>query len=188
MTNLDALARYEFLCNVRDIAFSRLVRKSFGAFGNGSRLTPPLQVEGAARISIGCNVHIRSNTWLLTLREDARLEIDDGASIMGFCVLSAAASVRLGRDVLLARNVYISDHSHGKRSASVPIKDQPLDGVAPVDVGDGAWLGQNVVVLPGVRIGAGAVVGANSVVGDNVPARTVAVGSPARIVNEIPTS
>lgn len=53
---------------------------------------------------------------------------------------------------------------------------------APVLIDDGAWLGQNLVVCPGVRIGKGAVVGANSVVLSNVPDNAVAVGAPARIV------
>jgi acetyltransferase-like isoleucine patch superfamily enzyme len=47
---------------------------------------------------------------------------------------------------------------------------------------EGAWLGQNVVVGPGVTIGRGAVIGANSVVLSDVPARSVAVGSPATVV------
>jgi acetyltransferase-like isoleucine patch superfamily enzyme len=51
-----------------------------------------------------------------------------------------------------------------------------------VEIGDGALLGQNVVVCPGVRIGRGAVVGANSVVRDDIPDRAIAVGAPARVV------
>ncbi len=47
------------------------------------------------------------------------------------------------------------------------------------------WLGANVTVLPGVTIGDDAVVGAGSVVTKDVPARTVAVGSPARLVRTI---
>ena len=49
-------------------------------------------------------------------------------------------------------------------------------------IGDGAWLGQNVVVCPGVTIGRGAVIGANAVVLDDVPDYAVAVGVPASVV------
>ena len=55
----------------------------------------------------------------------------------------------------------------------------------PVEIGDGAWLGENVVVGPGVCIGRGAVIGANAVVLDDVPERSVAVGAPARIVRSL---
>ncbi|MGO1885884.1 MAG: DapH/DapD/GlmU-related protein, partial [Citricoccus sp.] len=47
------------------------------------------------------------------------------------------------------------------------------------------WLGANVTVLPGVTIGDNSVVGAGSVVTKDVPANTVAVGSPARVVREL---
>jgi acetyltransferase-like isoleucine patch superfamily enzyme len=49
---------------------------------------------------------------------------------------------------------------------------------------DGAWLGQNSVIL-GATIGAGAVVAANSVVLEDVPPRTVAAGAPAKVVREL---
>jgi acetyltransferase-like isoleucine patch superfamily enzyme len=94
-------------------------------------------------------------------------------------------SVRLGRKVLLARNVYISDHSHAFADVTRAVLDQGITKVEPVEIGDGAWLGQNVVVGPGVRIGRGAVVGANSVVLEDVPDYAVAVGAPARVVREL---
>jgi acetyltransferase-like isoleucine patch superfamily enzyme len=59
---------------------------------------------------------------------------------------------------------------------------QGVDRIAPVEIGDGAWLGENVVVGPGVRIGRGAVVGANAVVLESVPDHAVAVGAPAHVV------
>jgi lipopolysaccharide O-acetyltransferase len=47
---------------------------------------------------------------------------------------------------------------------------------------DSLWIGEHVVILPGVRIGEYSVIGANSVVTESVPARSVAVGAPARVV------
>ncbi len=59
---------------------------------------------------------------------------------------------------------------------------QGLRDVAEVRIGAGAWLGQNVVVMPGVTIGCNAVIGANSVVTSDVPDHSVAVGAPARLI------
>ena len=112
------------------------------------------------------------------------LEVGDGTSIAGNCVLSAARSVRLGRKVLLARNVYISDHIHAYGDTGRAVLEQGVEQIREVVVEDGAWLGQNVVVCPGVTIGRGAVVGANSVVLEEVPAHSLAVGAPARVVRE----
>ena len=64
----------------------------------------------------------------------------------------------------------------------LPVHHQGVTRVRPVEIADGAWLGENAVVLPGVRIGRGAVIGANSVVNIDVPDGGVAVGVPARII------
>jgi acetyltransferase-like isoleucine patch superfamily enzyme len=98
-------------------------------------------------------------------------------------VLSAATSVRLGEKVLIARNVYVSDHIHAYGNPEVAVLDQGLTRLQPVVIEDGAWLGENVVVCPGVTIGRGAVIGANAVVREDVPPHAVAVGIPARVVS-----
>nr|WP_244522749.1 acyltransferase [Geodermatophilus africanus] len=112
------------------------------------------------------------------------IHIGDRVSVSGLATVSAVESVVIEDSVLIARGVYISDHSHGV-NADQPIRDQGITGVAPVRVERGAWLGQNAVVLPGVVVGHGAVIGANSVVSRDVPPRSVAVGAPARIVRSL---
>ena len=97
----------------------------------------------------------------------------------------AATSITLGRKVLLARNVYIADHSHAFDDTTRAVLDQGINAVAPVEIGDGAWLGENVVVGPGVRIGQGAVIGANSVVLTDVEDFASAVGAPARVIRSL---
>ena len=59
--------------------------------------------------------------------------------------------------------------------------EQPTDE-RDVHIGARTWLGRGVVVLPGVRIGAGTIVGAGSVVARDLPDDVVAVGVPARVV------
>ena len=56
----------------------------------------------------------------------------------------------------------------------------------PVCIGSGSWLGFGTVVLPGAAIGEHVVIGANSVVTGVIPSFTVAAGSPARVIKEIP--
>src|SRR5258707_9711943 len=158
---------------------------SLMALGSNSYIDPPVTVQGPHRISIGSDVYVGPGCWLFTEGEDALLEIGDGTRMSGYCVLSAVSRVTLGRSVLLGRNVYIADNSHGIRDPVVPIADQPLEAVAPVTVGDGAWLCQNAVILSGVTIGAGAVVGANSVVRRDVAPRTIVAGVPASLVRQI---
>lgn len=179
---------YELWRTARDRAFTLAMRSSLQGIGARSRLSLPIQLVGAERITIGSHVYLGPGCWLLTHEPAGTLEIGDGTSIAGYCVLSAAVNVKIGRSVLFARNVYIADHRHGFDAPEAPIIDQPIEDLRPVVVEDGAWLGQNVVLLPGVRIGKGAVVGANSVIREDVPPRAVAVGSPGRVVRQLPTA
>lgn len=179
------LASYQGFARLRAKAFSLLSGGAFASFGARSVIQPPVRLGGVHRISVGSDVFVGAGSWLQVLEgpgDEPALALGDGTSVAGGCVLSAAWSVRLGRKVLLARNVYVSDHVHAFRDLERAVLDQGVDRVEPVEIGDGAWLGQNVVVCPGVSIGRGAVIGANSVVREDVPDYAVAVGAPARVV------
>lgn len=180
------LRAYRGLIRIRDKAFSTAIGGAFAAFGPDSVIQLPVRVVGEGRIAIGRGVFIGAGSWLQALPcasgGSPQISVGDGTRIAGYCVLSSASSLTIGRCVLIARNVYISDHNHAYRDFTRPVLDQGIDTVLPVEVGDGAWLGQNTVVTPGVHIGRGAVVGANSVVTTDVPNHCVAVGAPARVV------
>lgn len=152
-------------------------------------LMNPLRLGGEERIAVGNHVFLGPDSWLQTLpdgeNQSAAIIIGSGTSIVGWCVISAVRSVILEESVLFARNVYVSDHIHRYSQVGIPIMEQGVDKVAPVLIKRGAWLGQNVVVCPGVTIGRGAVIGANSVVLNDIPDYSVAVGAPARVVKTI---
>jgi acetyltransferase-like isoleucine patch superfamily enzyme len=177
-----SLGFYRFLVRARDKTFSVAVSGAFASFGARTVIQLPVRLHGERGITIGSDVFVGADSWLQAIG-DGRLEIGDGTSFAGGCVLSAATSVRLGRKVLVARNVYISDHVHSYSDAERAVLDQGVTNLEPVEIGDGAWLGENVVVCPGVTIGRGAVIGANAVVRDDVPAHAVAVGIPAHVVS-----
>jgi acetyltransferase-like isoleucine patch superfamily enzyme len=137
-------------------------------------------------MSLGEAVIIHRDCWI-TIAAGSRpkgikLIIGSHCGIGMGATIAAAQQVVLGEHVLLARNVYIADHGHAFSDPSRPIMDQGIDSIQPVSIGKNSWLGQNVVVLPGVAIGEHCVIGANSVVNRSVPDFSVAVGSPARVV------
>ncbi|MGH2383113.1 MAG: acyltransferase, partial [Candidatus Limnocylindria bacterium] len=166
-------------------AFSVLAGHAFAEFGARSILQPPIRLKGEDRIAVGRDVFVGAGSWLQVVgreTEGVAIVIGDGTSIAGNCVLSAASSVTLGPRVLIARGVYVSDHIHAFEDPSRAVMDQGLARIEAVEVAEGAWLGENVVICPGVRIGRGAVVGANAVVLDDVPDHALAVGVPAKVV------
>ena len=82
----------------------------------------------------------------------------------------------------MSDRVFIGDSYHAYSDVTRSIIDQPMENAGAVTIGDGAFIGINAVILPGVSIGDHAVVGASSVVTRDVPAYSVAVGNPARVI------
>ncbi|KAG6610780.1 Maltose O-acetyltransferase [Phytophthora cinnamomi] len=98
------------------------------------------------------------------------------------CVLLDVCPITIGDRVLLAPNVQLYTASHPlcpkKRAAKLEIGK-------PITIEDDAWIGGNVVIVPGVRIGHGAVIGAGSVVTKDVPPMCVYAGNPAKFIKKI---
>jgi acetyltransferase-like isoleucine patch superfamily enzyme len=169
--------------------YTLLLASQFKEFGAGSRIMPPFRYYGLNQISLGEKVTINRDCWIHVVggREDdesAKIVIQAHAGIGMGATISAAQQVIIGEYVLLARNVYISDHAHAYENLDMPIMHQGIDSIAPVSIGRNTWLGENAVVLPGVTIGQHCVIGANAVVNTSIPDFSVAVGAPARVVRQ----
>ena len=172
---------------IRTRLFTLLLSSQFKEFGAGARISPPFRFYGLNRMSLGEGVMINRDCWLQTIpgcgdADSSQLIIKAFAGIGMGAHVSAAKQVLIEEYVLLARNVYISDHAHAFENIDLPIMEQGINHIAPVTIGRETWLGQNVVVLPGVTIGKHCVIGANSVVNSSIPDYCVAVGSPARVI------
>ena len=158
----------------------------FGQFGFRSRLAAPDMLTQPGRIRIGRQVYIGKGARIEALgdgdRQQPKIEIGDGTSIQMYFHCGAADRVSIGRDVLIAGRVYISDHDHRADDPDLPPRHARELVVKPVVIGDGAWLGEGCVILKGVTIGARAVVGANAVVTREVPPFAVVAGVPARLI------
>ncbi|KJL40333.1 acyltransferase [Microbacterium trichothecenolyticum] len=184
---MNGMTAVQNAMRLRDALYTSVVRGGFASFGAGSRIMLPFRAGNPQMVSVGSHVLIGPSSWFMVPRLDGPgpvIHLHDRVR-MNQTSITAVREVVIEEAVELARGVYISDHMHGFDDPHTPIRDQPLVRVAPVRVERGAWLGQNVVVMPGVTIGAGAVVGANSVVTRDIPARTVAVGAPARVIREL---
>ncbi len=131
-------------------------------------------------IAIGNGVFVGRNSILSCKNGD--IVLDDGVNVGFNCELFSASRVHVGADTLLAAYCYLIGGDHEMGAASTAVGAQPRRSQG-VDVGAGAWLGAGAKVLDGVSIGDGAVIGAGAVVREAVPARTVAVGVPARIIS-----
>jgi maltose O-acetyltransferase len=125
-------------------------------------------------------------TWLRTEHGENRLTVYAGglirigpASLLNGAMIIAKSEVHIGSEARLAFGVRILDSDLHDLDRETP------EQVAPVRIGSRVWLGANVQVLRGVTIGDDVVVGGGSVVTRDLPARVLAVGSPARPIRSI---
>lgn len=115
---------------------------------------------------------------------DSRIYVGNRVTATASLQVIACREVIIEDDVMFASNVFICDALHGYERGDIPYKYQGLTGIAPIYIKRGCWIGQNVVVLPGVTIGEYCIIGANSVVNKSIPDRSIAVGSPARVIKQ----
>jgi acetyltransferase-like isoleucine patch superfamily enzyme len=165
----------------------------FYSWGRKSTLSHPDLLFNPGRISIGNNVEIRKGARLETrARLDTRgekanspkIEIGDGTSIHFYFHCGAFQSVKIGKNVLIAGRVYITDHDHVFSDPNTPPRHAAWE-VKPVIIEDEVWIGEGAVILKGVRVGKRAVIGANAVVTKDVPPYTVVGGVPAKVLKSI---
>lgn len=123
---------------------------------------------------------------LRTLRPHARIRIGNNTGMSG-AVICSAVSIDIGSECLFGADVQIMDNDFHKVEPKNRYCDNTADkiGSAPIVIEDNVFLGAGVKVMKGVRIGRNSVVGAGSVVTKDIPADSIAVGSPARVVGRV---
>ena len=135
--------------------------------------------RGYGRLVLGRWVHIGSGNSIRC--HEGTLRIGDKCVFGKDNTVNAYLDVEFGAATIVADWVYVCDFDHVFDDVTVPIKDQGIVK-SPVRIGPDVWLGTKVTVVRGVTVGQGCVVAANAVVNRDLPAYSVAVGVPARVV------
>lgn len=141
-------------------------------------------IKGGKNLTTGINLRIdiinsSENNCFLTIGND--VQIND------YVHIGVSHGVAIGDNTLIASKVFISDHNHGNykgENQSTPY-EKPISRILEsqeVKIGKNVWIGEFVSILPGVTIGDGAIIGAMSVVTKDIPANSIAIGSPAKVI------
>lgn len=155
--------------------FSKLPHSRFLPFCNSIRcwyLIKVLKVmkKQQKKTTFQPNVYI-GDTSRLTIGFDC--QINENVFIQG---------ARIGNYVLIAPNTAILSNSHAYTSTEMPIALQGETEHTIPEIEDGAWLGRNVIILPGVKVGKQSIVAAGAVVTKDIPPYSIAAGVPAKVI------
>ena len=160
-----------------------------GIFKLGVKKFKNSKLETRLLVSQGATLEVEND---LTLMYGADVEVFKGA-VLKFggmsgskvsganinCTIICAERIEIGKDVQIGRNVTIRDNNGGHY-----INRQGYRNTRPVIIGDKVWLCEGCTIMPGVKIGDGAIVGAHALVVGNVPPNAMVIGNPARVVDE----
>lgn len=178
------LSKYSFL-GLLSLAINFMYTKI--VFHRALLVRRPAHIRVLGSYSIGKGFTSGPGLILDILNDEAKLVIGNNVKLNHRCHIGVMKSVKIGDDVLFASNVFISDHTHGSYSGDM--QSNPLQPpnereivCGNVEIGDKVWIGENVAVLLGASIGESSIIGANSVVTKDIPAFSIAVGSPARVI------
>jgi acetyltransferase-like isoleucine patch superfamily enzyme len=184
-------------------ASAQIAQRSMPAFANDPDnlvIDLPRRVKNPERIFLGDDIRLGPNCvlsantrypggWLrhpegrhVEQTFEPTLRIGNRVTATSSLQIFALREIVIEDDVMFASNAFLCDALHAYRTASEPYKYQGMDTPRPIRIERGCWIGQNVVVLPGVIIGECSIIGANSVVTRSVPARSIAAGAPARVM------
>lgn len=181
---LDSKYSFPDLCR---LAWSLLLTKLF--FSNARLIRQPTRIRGYDNMDVGnnftsgqyCRIEAGNKPGGRTLVIGNDVQINDK------CHIAAIDSIIIGSNVLIASNVFITDHDHGdfsEAALSLAPAKRPLIS-KPVVIESGVWIGENVVILKGVLVGMGSIIAAGSIVTKSVPPFSLVCGVPAKVVKKL---
>ena len=149
----------------------QILKELLGFKGDNVWIEPPFHTDYGENVSIGENTFVNMN-----------------------CVFLDDNKIVVGSNVLIAPCVQLYTAGHPLNAAERILADTELDksrqatyrtNSKPIEIGDNAWIGGNVVIMPGVRIGENTTIGACSLVTKDIPDNVLAFGNPCRVVKEL---
>ena len=151
-------------------------------------ILPQLTINCFHNITIGNHFYLGRNSRFLLISEYKGCSYEPGISIGNnvsignrFSALSAAP-ITIGDNALLASDILITSENHGMDPEQYESYSMNPLIAQPVTIGAGCWIGEKVIILPGVSLGDKCIVAAGSVVNKSFPPYTLIAGVPAKAI------
>jgi acetyltransferase-like isoleucine patch superfamily enzyme len=153
--------------------------------GTGCFVSPRAQILGWKHIRLGSNVSLADDVWLVVndfQSSEPAIVIGDNTLIGRRNFLSAGKCIEIGSYCLTGVDCHFLGADHNMQDLKTPYLFSPVTATGQIRIGVNCWLGSRVTVLAGVEIGHGSVLGANALATKSLPAFSLSVGSPARVI------
>lgn len=165
----------------------------FAHFGKGANLRKPMFIGNPGGISVGQGTNIRDGVRLEVIdragEAPGRIVIGERVNFEQFVHVAACSEIIIDDDVCIAAGTSVLDTTHPVGAVGSGNRVRFLEsGAFHVHIGKRVFIGAGCVILPNVSIGENSIVGAGSVVTHDIPANSIAVGSPARVIKTIPVA
>ena len=167
-------------------------------FGRGVVIRSPRQIsigesvmidDGVVLDAKGATSKIKLGNQILLGRQsilscnEAQIRIGNFVSIGPFCFFACKSRIEIGSNVSIGSGAQLMAGGHIADDPDTPIIHQARSAKG-IMIDDGAWIGTGAIILDGVTVGHNSIVGAGAVVSKDVPAWTVVLGNPARVVQK----
>jgi len=143
----------------------------------------------APYVQIGSNVNVERDVWLnipyLPEKVDPILILGDGCRIGRRCMISAQNRIEVGPKTLISPTVLLMDHNHAFENVNLHIMDQGNTPGGTIRIEEGCWIGHGASIVCSrgeLIVGKNSVIGANATLTRSVPAYSVVIGNPGRVV------
>ena len=182
-------------CRIRAFVTTLLTGVKFKVVGTNCKIL-------GSNILVGENVCIGDFCWIEAVNRykiektsqifSPLIRLGNNVAMSDFVHISAVMNVDIHDGVLIGSKVYIGDHSHGsskidkwQKIREIPPRSRPLDDIAPISIGQNCWIGDNVVILAGAKIGRNCIIAANSVVKGQYEDDKIIGGIPSAVLKDL---
>jgi acetyltransferase-like isoleucine patch superfamily enzyme len=189
MTNLILYIYLKF-----EKLYWKLTKNEFAEVGENIVLPIIRTVKGGKYIKLGSNLYasfrfrIEAIDEYCGIKYTPQIIIGNNVTFNTDIHIGCINRIEIQDNVMFGSRVFITDHQHGDTSVAslqiAPYK-RPLKSKGSVLIKKNVWIGEGVCILPGVTIGENSIIGSNAVVTKSIPANSVAIGIPAKIIKTI---
>ena len=160
------------------------LRRAGGKVGAGAIVHEGVHFDRRVTFTLGAGSELRDRVRLGIAEVGDRsgsFVLGEGSVVLSDAQVDCTAPVTIGRGSHVGRRAQVFTHAHDVSRLAVPVMEAPVTA-APVRIGDDVMIYNDVVILPGVSIGDGAVVAIRAVVTRDIAPGAIAAGVPARVV------